>query len=175
MDEVSATSIPRDSGATDLFPYGYVVSNVHTPGSRALPANPANSQWDGEVSFSFKLPLQSNPKLNPYSITMVFQVVDDANTRVTESVEEQNAPGDVAAGLRAATLGSVDLRGALNGRQEKGCHLGLARDRLREDEGQIRTGLGQQRQHTCGRAGTIRDLSSPDLHALHIQAHRIPP
>ncbi|MDB5974596.1 MAG: VcbS, partial [Nevskia sp.] len=89
-DEVSATSIPRDSGATDLFPYGYVVSNVHTPGSRALPANPANSQWDGEVSFSFKLPLQSDPKKDPYSITMMFDVIDDANTRVTQSAEEQN-------------------------------------------------------------------------------------
>ena len=108
-DEVSAASIPRDSGATDLFPYGYVVSNVHTPGSRALPANPANNQWDGEVSFSFKLPLQSDPKQDPYSITMMFDVIDDANTRVTESAEEQNPAGDIAADLRAATLGSVDL------------------------------------------------------------------
>ena len=106
-DEVGA--IPRDPGATDLFPYGYVVSNVHTPGSRALPASPANNQWDGEVSFSFKLPLQSNAKLDPYSITMIFQVIDDANTRVTQSAEEQNRAGDIAANLRAATLGSVDL------------------------------------------------------------------
>jgi len=102
-------AIPRDPGATDLFPYGYVVSNVHTPGSRALPASPANNQWDGEVSFSFKLPLQSNAKLDPYSITMIFQVIDDANTRVTQSAEEQNQAGDLAANLRAATLGSVDL------------------------------------------------------------------
>ena len=108
-DEVSAASIPRDPGATDLFPYGYVVSNIHTPGSRALPANPANNQWDGEVSFSFKLPLQGDPKRDPYSITMMFQVIDDANTRVTESAEEQNPAGDIAADLRAATLGSVDL------------------------------------------------------------------
>ena len=106
-DEVAA--IPRDPGATDLFPYGYVVGNVHTPGSRSLPANPAANQWDGEVSFSFKLPLQSDNKQNPYSVTMIFQVVDDANTRVTQSVEEQNQAGDVAANLRAATLGSVDL------------------------------------------------------------------
>ncbi|WP_084182810.1 FG-GAP repeat domain-containing protein [Nevskia soli] len=106
-DEVGA--IPRDPGATDLFPYGYVVSNIHTPGSRALPASPANNQWDGEVSFSFKLPLQSSAKQDPYSITMIFQVIDDANTRVTESVEEQNPAGDIAADLRAATLSSVDL------------------------------------------------------------------
>ncbi|WP_051748338.1 FG-GAP repeat domain-containing protein [Nevskia soli] len=106
-EEVGA--IPRDPGATDLFPYGYVVSNVHTPGSRALPANPAANQWDGEVSFSFKLPLQSDPKQDPYSITMMFDVIDDANTRVTQSAEEQSFAGDIAANLRAATLGSVDL------------------------------------------------------------------
>ena len=106
-DEVAA--IPRDPGATDLFPYGYVVRNVNTPASRALPASPANNQWDGEVSFSFKLPLQATAKQDPYSITMIFQVVDDANTRVTESVEEQNPAGDIAADLRATTLGSIDL------------------------------------------------------------------
>ena len=106
-DEVAA--IARDPGATDLFPYGYVVRNVTSASSRALPANPAANQWDGEVSFSFKLPLQADPKQDPYSITMIVQVVDDANTRVTESVEEQNYVGDIAANLRAATLGSTDL------------------------------------------------------------------
>ena len=106
-DEVAA--IPRDPGATDLFPFGYVVRNVNASASRALPASPASNQWDGEVSFSFKLPLQATAKQDPYSITMIFQVVDDANTRVTQSVEEQNATGDIAADLRAATLGSVDL------------------------------------------------------------------
>jgi len=106
-DEVAA--IPLDPGATDLFPYGYVVRNVNTPATRALPASPANNQWDGEVSFSFKLPLQATAKQDPYSITMIFQVVDDANTRVTESVEEQNPAGDIAADLRATTLGSIDL------------------------------------------------------------------
>jgi len=106
-DEVAV--IPRDPGATDLFPYGYVVRNVNTPASRALPASPANNQWDGEVSFSFKLPLQATAKQDPYSITLIFQVVDDANTRVTESAEEQTVAGDVASSLRAATLGSVDL------------------------------------------------------------------
>jgi hypothetical protein len=106
-DEVAAITL--DPGATDLFPYGYVVRNVNTAASRALPASPTSNQWDGEVSFSFKLPLQATAKQDPYSITMIFQVIDDANTRVTESAEEQNPIGDVAADLRADTLGSVDL------------------------------------------------------------------
>ncbi|MDB5978860.1 MAG: repeat-containing protein [Nevskia sp.] len=107
--EGEVAAITLDPGATGLFPYGYVVSNVNTAASRALPASPANNQWDGEVSFSFKLPLQATAKQDPYSITMIFQVIDDANTRVTESAEEQTIAGDVAASLRAATLGSIDL------------------------------------------------------------------
>ena len=108
-DEVSVASIARDPGATDLFPYGYVVRNIHTAASRSLPASPANQQFDGQVSFSFKLPLQADPKNDPYSVSLIFQVIDDANTRVTESAEEQNFAGDIAAELRAATLGSTDL------------------------------------------------------------------
>ena len=106
-DEVAA--IPRDTGATDLFPYGYVVSNPSTPNSRSLPGSPGTDQFDGRVSFSFSVPLQSDRKNDPYSVTLIFQVVDDANTRVTESLEEDNPAGDVAANLRAALLGAADL------------------------------------------------------------------
>ncbi len=106
-DEVAA--IPRDTGATDLFPYGYVVGNPSTSNSRSLPASPATDQFDGQVSFSFSVPLQSDPRNDPYSISLIFQVVDDANTRVTESLEEDNPAGDIAANARAALLGAADL------------------------------------------------------------------
>ncbi|MFI4978958.1 MAG: FG-GAP repeat domain-containing protein [Nevskiales bacterium] len=105
--ESEMSAVARDPGATDLFPYGYVVNNLN--GSRTLPANLPANHWDGEVAFSFKLPLQSDATQDPFSITMIFQVIEDANTRVTESLEEQNPLGDLAATLRAATLGSTDL------------------------------------------------------------------
>jgi len=107
--EAEIAGIPLDSGATGLFPYGYVAHNVNSASSRGLPANPGANQWDGRLAFSFKLPLQPQAKDDPYSITLVFQVIDDSNTRVTQSVEEQNAAGDAAAGARAAALGSSDL------------------------------------------------------------------
>ena len=98
-----------DPDANYLFPYGYVVENVNTPGSRSLPANPANNQWDGQLTFAFKVPLQASPKNDPYSVSFIFDVLDDSNTRVTESVEEQAADGDVIFNQLATTLGGTDL------------------------------------------------------------------
>jgi len=106
-DEISGITL--DPGATGLLPYGYVVKNVNTPGSRMLPANPANNQFDGQLAFSFKVPLQAVQADDPYSIILVFQVVDDSNTRVTQSVEEQTYAGDAIATARAVALGSTDL------------------------------------------------------------------
>ncbi len=107
--EAEIAAVPLDSGATGLFPYGFVVKNVNTPGSRTLPANPAVNQFDGQLAFSFKLPLQPVQADDPYSITLIFQVIEDTNTRVTQSAEEQTPAGDAVATARAATLGGTDL------------------------------------------------------------------
>jgi len=107
--ESEIAAIPLDSGATGLFPYGYVVKNLGSGTSRGLPANPAANQWDGQLAFSFKLPLQPSSKDDPYSITLLFEVVDDSNTRVTQSAEEQDPVGDLVATARAAALGGTDL------------------------------------------------------------------
>ncbi len=107
--EAEISGIALDPGATGLLPYGYVVKNVSTPGSRALPANPAVNQFDGQLAFSFKVPLQTVQTDDPYTVMLIVQVVDDSNTRVTQSVEEQTPAGDAVATARAAALGSTDL------------------------------------------------------------------
>jgi len=107
--EAEIAAIPLDTGATGLFPYGYVVKNVNTSSSRTLPANPAANQYDGQLAFSFKLPLQPVQADDPYSIVFIFQVIEDTNTRVTQSVEEQTLAGDAVATARAAALGGTDL------------------------------------------------------------------
>ncbi len=107
--EAEIAAIPLDPGATGLFPYGYVVKNVNTSSSRTLPANPAANQFDGQLAFSFKVPLQTAATDDPYSIVFIFQVIEDLNTRVTQSAEEQTAVGDVLATARAAALGGTDL------------------------------------------------------------------
>ena len=107
--EAEIAAIPLDPGATGLFPYGYVVKNVNTSSSRTLPANPPAGTFDGQLAFSFKVPLQVAQADDPNSVIFIFQVVEDTNTRVTQSAEEQAPVGDITATARAATLGSTDL------------------------------------------------------------------
>lgn len=94
-------------GVTRLFPYGFVVRNVGTAANRTLPASPGAAQFDGVVTFAVKVPLQASASDDPFSFSMMFQAVDDPNTRVTESVEEQALGSQVAA--RATALGSAEV------------------------------------------------------------------
>lgn len=98
--EASSLFFPNFS----LFPYGFVARCVNncTAGTRDLPANPAVNQFDGRVTFAVKFPLQSNASADPYKFSLMFEIVDDTTTRVTQSLEEQNNPSLVA--TRAATL-----------------------------------------------------------------------
>lgn len=83
-------------GSASLHPlaYGFVVRCVQScADGRTLSANPAAGQFDGRVTFAVKLPLQASSADNPFRFSMLFLVVEDADARVTESVEEQGASG----------------------------------------------------------------------------------
>ncbi|GGL19748.1 right-handed parallel beta-helix repeat-containing protein [Deinococcus radiotolerans] len=99
-DEVNVTV----SGATRVFPYGFVIRNRTTPATRLLSANPAANQFDGVVTVALKVPLQATVADDPFRFTMNFAVLEDSLTRVTESPEEQ---GTTAAATRATTLGAT--------------------------------------------------------------------
>ncbi|GGL19415.1 beta strand repeat-containing protein [Deinococcus radiotolerans] len=107
-------------GVTRLLPYGFVVRNTSTPGSRSLPANPGVNQFDGTVTFAVKVPLQANASDDPFTFSMMFKAVDDPVTRVTESVEEQGAGTQAA--TRAAALGTAQVA-ALCGSTYAGTNL----------------------------------------------------
>lgn len=94
------------AGVTTVFPYGFVVDNPSTPGSRSLPENPAVDQFDGLVTIAFKVPLQATAAADPYTISASFLAVDDTETRVTESLEEQ---GTTSAQTAANALGSAGV------------------------------------------------------------------
>ncbi|GGK85765.1 beta strand repeat-containing protein [Deinococcus radiotolerans] len=98
---------PAALGVTRLFPYGFVVRNATTPGSRALSANPGVNQFDGLVTFAVKVPLQSSAADDPFSFSMLFEAMDDSVTRVSESAEEQALGTQAAA--RAATLNATEV------------------------------------------------------------------
>lgn len=111
VTEAEAATILAEApeGVTTVFPYGFVVSNPGTPGSRTLAANPAAEQFDGLVTFAFKVPLQATATDDPYTITAVFMAVDDTETRITESLEEQGTSSvqsgaDALAGVDWVTL-----------------------------------------------------------------------
>lgn len=99
---------PVDPSATGVLPYGFVVRNT-TDGSRTLAASPAVGQFDGQVTFAFKIPLQADATNDPFKIALKFQIVEDSQTRVTQSAQEQNWAGDVAVAARAAADSASDI------------------------------------------------------------------
>lgn len=103
----SLTNLP--AGVSSVFPYGFVTRCVShcTPGTRDLAANPSANQFDGRVTFAVKLPLQATPSADPFSFSLMFEVVDDSITRVTQSLEEQSTPSLVAA--RGAALTGAEV------------------------------------------------------------------
>lgn len=107
--EVADVLADAPAGVTTVFPYGFVVRNATTPASRILEESPAPGQYDGVVTFAFKVPLQASAGDDPYSISAVFLAVDDTETRVTESIEEQGsasvqAGADALSGAVSVTL-----------------------------------------------------------------------
>ncbi|UQN09595.1 hypothetical protein [Deinococcus sp. QL22] len=120
--QFSRAGVPVSSyaqlGVQTVFPYGYVVD---TPaGGRTLAANPVAGQYDGRVALSVKLPLQPDDaqqtppqgnRRDPWAFRLTFLVVEDPNTRITQSLDEQ-ALGSApllarAAGANATLLNTL--------------------------------------------------------------------
>lgn len=98
-----------DLGVSTVFPYGYALRCVAncTLGPRTLAPNPAPDQFDGAVTFAVKLPLQANPKDNPYAFSLMVETLGGMPSRVTLSPEEGNDLGGALGRVRA--LGAQSL------------------------------------------------------------------
>lgn len=94
------------AGTETVFPYGFVVRNPADPTSRTLPANPAEDEFDGLVTFAFKIPLASSSADDPFTVSAVFMAVDEDDVVVTQSLEEQTPEGQAAFEARATALGA---------------------------------------------------------------------
>lgn len=103
--EAEASSFGPLTGVNSVLPYGFVVRHKTKTDNRTLDANPAPEQFDGQVTFSVKLPLQATPQNDPYSFSMVFEVVEDSETRITKTAEETLS----AAQARAAALSATQV------------------------------------------------------------------
>lgn len=98
------------SSVTDIFPYGFVVKSPNVlNGERTLPGSPAPGQFDGLVTFAFKLPLQEVADDDPFEISLMFLPVDDTQERITQSLEEQNPEGLAALEERVAALNPASV------------------------------------------------------------------
>lgn len=54
-------------------------------GPRTLIATPAPDQFDGEVTFAVKLPVQQNAEDNPVSFALLFEALGGAPARETSA------------------------------------------------------------------------------------------
>jgi hypothetical protein len=86
--EVSEAALPRPAGVTNVLPYGFVIRGVGAAGKRTLAGNPAPHQFDGLITFGFRIPLQPTSTQDAFSMSFLFMAVEDTQTRLTESIEE---------------------------------------------------------------------------------------
>ncbi|UQN08678.1 hypothetical protein [Deinococcus sp. QL22] len=93
----------------NLLPYGFVVQCVTNcvAGSRTLSANPAPDQYDGQVTVALRFPKPVENREEPYTFSMLFEVVLDSETRVTQSLDEQQ--DNAAVTTRALALGASQV------------------------------------------------------------------
>lgn len=105
ISEAEAAAVAAPSGV-GVLPYGFVVRNA-VDGGRTLPASPAAGQYDGVVTFAFRLPLQANAAADPFTITAIFLAEDDDATRITQSLEEQTPEGEAEFLARAQEIGAT--------------------------------------------------------------------
>ncbi len=109
LTETEASDLSAPSGVTERFPYGFVVRNATDNTTRTLPASPAVGQFDGRLTIAYKVPLQPSAADDPFTISVFALAVDDSQTRITQSLEEQTVAGQSAFEARAASLNATEV------------------------------------------------------------------
>jgi hypothetical protein len=106
--EAEAASFAVPAGVT-AFPYGFMARHATATNTRTLAANPGTNVFDGYVTFAFKVPLPGSQANDPYSVKLMVMAVDDSETRVTQSVEERDAPSRAAFEAKVAALSATGV------------------------------------------------------------------
>ena len=106
--EAEAASFPAPPNVTTVLPYGFVVRNPLEP-RRVLRADPRPDQFDGIVTFAFRIPLQASPSDDPFTVSALFVAVADSTTRITQSLEEQSPAAQAAFAARAQALYATEV------------------------------------------------------------------
>lgn len=88
----------------NAFPYGFMIHHATATNTRTLAANPLPNQYDGIITLGLKIPLQTNPVDDVYGFSMFFVLREDSETRITQSIEEQDVAGKAAFEAKAAAF-----------------------------------------------------------------------
>lgn len=114
ISEAETADILADApaGVATVFPYGFVTRcAANCTDGRTLREDPAPDAFDGLVTFAFKVPLQASPADDPFTVSAVFLAVDDSETRITESLEEQGTTSVRTGADALGATASVTLLG----------------------------------------------------------------
>jgi hypothetical protein len=115
LTEAEAAAIVLPGDVTNMFPVGYMVRSKSSNANRTLPVPTDPNQYDGVMTLSFRLPLQSSSTADVFSFVFQVLAVTDTETRLTESIEEAQDTGAVRRLRdRATTLGATTVT-VLNG------------------------------------------------------------
>src|SRR5262249_47249114 len=95
---------------TNRFPYGFITRREGSTTTRTLDPLPPPELFQGVVSFAFRIPLQANRADNPTTVTFLMLALDDSETRITQSLEEQTPAGESAVRDRATSLNVSAIR-----------------------------------------------------------------
>lgn len=110
FEQSELSGIALSSPDTSLLPYGFVVRNRKTPSSRALPTTTDPNEFAGSMTFGFRHPLPASAADDPNTYSFRVYVVDDSETRMTESIEEgQDSAAVRQIRERATALGATTV------------------------------------------------------------------
>lgn len=95
---------------TSLLPYGFMVRNRRTPNTRTLPTTTDPNEFAGAFTFSWRHPLPALAADDPNTYSFRLYIVEDSETRMTESIEEgQDTTAVRLIHERAAALGATTV------------------------------------------------------------------
>ncbi|WP_407543323.1 VCBS repeat-containing protein (plasmid) [Deinococcus radiomollis] len=118
--EVSEAAFPRPAGVTDVFPYGFVAQSSVSGARRLVP-----NSTDGQVTFSFDLPLQANDRDNPFSVSVMVEAVSDDVPALTQGLEQLNAANTALVSSRFRSLQAMTPAVPALLRKMGGCAAGV--------------------------------------------------
>jgi hypothetical protein len=115
LTEAEVGAIAKPADVTSVFPVGYMVRSKNSVANRLLPVAADAHQFDGVLTVSFRLPLQTSATLDVFSFRFEILAVTDSETRVTESIEESQDTAAVRRLRERATALGATTTTVLNG------------------------------------------------------------